>query len=138
MIKHVMCAALLAAGAGAAGLAQSPQERAEARLAEFAPTGETRTCIATHRIRHITPIDDRRWMVELRGGETWLNEVSRGCFGASSPFSYLQYRVPGGQLCRGEIIQVKDQSTRMTRGACGLGDYQQLERAQTDAADTGA
>ncbi|MCC5997382.1 MAG: hypothetical protein JJU18_13545 [Oceanicaulis sp.] len=138
MMKHALCAALLAAGVSAAAIGQSSQERAEARLAEFAPTGETRSCLSTTRIRNITPLDDSRWLVETRGGDIWLNEVSRGCFGAASAFSYLEYRVPGGQLCRGEIVRVIDQSSRMNRGACGLGEYQLLERATDNADDAGA
>ena len=84
------------------------------------------------------PLDDSRWLVTTRGGDTYLNEVSRGCFGAASPFSYIEYRVPGGQLCRGEIIRVVDQSAQTVRGACGLGEYQRLEPVSSETADTGA
>lgn len=138
MIKHVMGAAVIALGLGAAAQSQSAEERADARLSQFTQTGETRSCLSTTRIRSITPLDDSRWLVTTRGGETYLNEVSRGCFGASSPFSYIEYRVPGGQLCRGEIVRVVDQSAHMTRGACGLGEYQRLEAVGSDPAGTGA
>jgi hypothetical protein len=138
MIKHAMGAAVLALGLGAAAQSHSPEERADARLAQFTETGDTRSCLATTRIRNITPLDDSRWLVTTRGGDTYLNEVSRGCFGASSPFSYIQYRIPGGQLCRGEIIRVVDTSTNMARGACGLGAYQRLEPVASEQADMGA
>lgn len=138
MIKHAMGAAVIALGLSAAANSQSNEERADARLAQFTETGETRSCLSTTRIRSITPLDDSRWLVTTRGGDTYLNEVGRGCFGAASPFSYIEYRVPGGQLCRGEIVRVIDSSARMTRGACGLGEYQRLEPAADGQADTGA
>ncbi|MCH8489990.1 MAG: DUF6491 family protein [Oceanicaulis sp.] len=138
MIKHVMGAAVIALGLSAAAHSQSTQERADARLAQFTETGESRSCLSTTRIRSITPLDDSRWLVTTRGGDTYLNEVSRGCFGASSPFSYIQYRIPGGQLCRCEIIRVVDTSSNMSRGACGLGEYQRLEPVAAGQADAGA
>lgn len=133
MMKQVMSAAVLAAGLTAAASAQSAEERAEARLAEFRPTGETTTCLSTSRIRQITPIDDTRWLVTTRGAGTYLNEVSRGCFGASSPFNYLQYQVSGAQLCRGDIVHVIDTGAGMQTGACGLGEYQRVEPVENAA-----
>jgi len=138
MIKQFIGAAVIALGLSGAVHAQSDEARADARLAQFAETGETRSCLSTTRIRNITPLDDSRWLVTTRGGDTYLNEVSRGCFGAASAFSYIEYRVPGGQLCRGEIIRVVDQSAQTVRGACGLGEYQRLEPVSSETADTGA
>ncbi len=138
MMKYLICAAILSASASAAALGQTAQERAEARLAEFSSTGETTTCLSTTRIRHITPIDDTRWLVTTRGGGTYMNEVSRGCHGAASSFNFLQYRVPGGQLCRGEIVRVIDSGSRLEAGACGLGAFERLEPVAAAAAETGS
>jgi hypothetical protein len=98
----------------------------EEALAQFERSGETISCLPTHRIDNIDPIDEQNWLVTTRAGETYLNTVSRGCFNADRPFTYLSYSVPGGQLCRGEIVRVIDSSSRMARGSCGLGDYEEL------------
>lgn len=138
MMKHLICAAILSAGASAAALGQTAQERAEARLAEFSATGETTTCLSTTRIRNITPIDDTRWLVTTRGGGTYINEVSRGCHGAASPFYYLQYQVSGSQLCRGEIVRIVDTGSRMEAGACGLGVFERVEPVTAAGGETGS
>ncbi|WBQ13866.1 hypothetical protein L2D00_04075 [Hyphomonadaceae bacterium BL14] len=136
MIKHLICAAILSAGVSAAALGQTAEERAEARLAEFTATGETTTCLSTTRIRSITPIDDTRWLVTMRGGGTYINQVSRGCHGAASSFNYLQYQVSGSQLCRGEIVRVIDTGSRMEAGACGLGVFERVEPAAAAGGET--
>lgn len=137
-MKHLMCAALLAAGVSATAFAQTAEERAEARLAEFSATGETTTCLSTTRIRNITPVDDTRWLVTTRGGGTYINEVSRGCHGAASPFYYLQYRTSGSQLCRGEIVRVVDTGSRMEAGACGLGVFERVVPVAEAGGETGS
>lgn len=138
MMKHLIYAAFLSAGVSMAAFGQSAEERAEARLAEFSPTGETVTCLSMTRINQITPIDDTRWLVTTRGGGTYLNEVSRGCHRAASSFNYLEYRVSGGQLCRGEIIRVIDSGSRMESGACGLGVFQRVEPVNAAAGEAGS
>lgn len=96
------------------------------RLASYDLTGETTTCLSARRIDEITPLDERHFLVEMVNGEMYLNVVSRGCFGADGNFTYLQYEIPTGQLCRGEIVRVIDNGSNTTRGSCGLGEYQLL------------
>ncbi len=98
----------------------------EEALAPFERSGETISCLPTRRIDNINPIDEQNWLVTTRNGETYLNTVSRGCFNADRPFTFLSYRVTGGRLCRGEIIRVMDTASRMARGSCSLGDYEEL------------
>jgi hypothetical protein len=95
----------------------------------YVRTGETQTCLNTTRIEEIDPVGDRVWIVELRGGERYLNVVSPGCDQADSAFTYLFYDVPSAQLCRGEIIQVRQQTANIGAGSCGLGEFERLERA---------
>ncbi|MEQ8434888.1 MAG: hypothetical protein RIA71_11660 [Oceanicaulis sp.] len=126
-----------AAGAGLAALtlqACAPGEMMEPdmsveaaeTLAEYDFTGETRSCLSANRIDEIKPLDERHWLVETVGGDMYLNRVSRGCNGADRSFTYLQYEIPTGQLCRGEIVRVIDNGSNMSQGACGLGDYERL------------
>ena len=132
---------LPAAGAGLAALtlqacapgeAMEPDMSAEAAetLASYEFTGETRSCLSTSRIDQIKPLDERHWLVETVNGDMYLNRVGRGCSGADRSFTYLQYEIPTGQLCRGEIVRVIDSGSGMTQCACGLGDYERLTRIE--------
>jgi len=75
------------ASAAAESRAAAQTEEADAVLAEYRATGESRTCVPVRSIDQIDPLDDRRWLVTLRNGETYLNEVSRGCNRAASDFT---------------------------------------------------
>lgn len=122
------------AGLTAAGCAtEAVAERADARsaeadrvLADYQVTGETRSCLPLRSIDQIDPLDDTRWLITTRGGDTYLNEVSRGCSQAASDFTYLQYSTPTGSLCTNEIVRVIDRGGNVTVGSCGLREYQVL------------
>jgi hypothetical protein len=95
-------------------------------LAGYERTGETVSCLSTRQIDDIDPIDDEHWLITTRSGETYLNTVSRGCFNADSAFTYLAYSTTGNRLCRGELVEVLNSSSRMTQGSCALGAYEEL------------
>lgn len=100
---------------------------ADAVLANYRLTGETRACLPLRSIDEIEPLDDTRWLITTRSGEAYLNEVSRGCNGAAREFTYLQYSTSIGSLCSNEIVQVIDRGSNMSQGACGLGQHQALD-----------
>lgn len=132
-----LTAALAAAGtlgACATAPASDPFEaldaEAEAALARYERTGETRNCVSTRRIDRIEPLSERVWLFEMRGGEDYLNVVSRGCSGADSAFTYLQYETSGTQLCASQIVRVIDQPSDSPRGSCGLGPFERLDRLE--------
>jgi hypothetical protein len=102
-------------------------EKAAARLAEFEPTGKTRSCMSLTTIRSIDALDESHFLVEAAGGDYYLNKVSGRCSGAGRAGNRLQYTVTTGQLCRNEIITVVDNSQGFTVGSCGLGDYEELQ-----------
>ncbi len=120
----------VAMAAGAHGDGHGEEAEMSAALAEalagFERTGETRSCLSTYSIDEIDPIDDSHWMVTTRGRGTFLTEVSRGCRNADNGFTYLQYQVTGGRLCRGDIVRVMSQSGGFVEGSCSLGDYEEL------------
>jgi hypothetical protein len=112
---------------GATARADARAAEADATLAGYRLTGETRSCIPLRSIDEIDPLDDTRWLITTRGGEAYLNEVSRGCNGAAGNFTYLEYRTSMSSLCDNEIIRVRDSGTDMVNGSCGLGRHQILE-----------
>lgn len=140
MKTTIVIAALAAFGmAASAASAQSDRQarqiaEADARLAEFTVTGDADTCLSLRRVEHIRPLDDTRFLIETRGGGPYLSEMRGRCSGAADSFTYLQYRTSGAQLCRGEIVQVLDQSTRMLRGSCSLGEFQRLDPREAASA----
>lgn len=126
----------LAGGLSASALAQEPSEAAAERLAEYHQTGETTSCLQRTRVRHIRPLDDQHFLIEMRGGQHYLSTMSNRCSNAARNHTYLEYRSPGSQLCRNEIVTVKDQSTRMMTGSCSFGAFERLEPVSD--ADAGA
>lgn len=100
---------------------------ADAVLANYTETGETRSCLSLRAIDEIEPLDETRWLITTRGGEAYLNVVSRGCGRAASDFTYLQYSTPTGQLCDNESVRVLDRGADTFAGSCGLGVHQRLE-----------
>jgi hypothetical protein len=125
----VASAALSACASGPAESRASAQSaEADAILAEYQATGETRTCVPVRSIDQIDPLDESRWLVTLRNGETYLNEVSRGCSQAASDFTYLQYSISTGSLCSIDIVRVLDRGTDTVAGSCALNEFQALER----------
>lgn len=95
-------------------------------LAGYERTGETFSCLSTQQIDDIDPIDDEHWLITTRGGDTYLNTVSGGCFNADSAFTYLTYNTTTSRLCRGELVRVIDSTSRMVQGSCALGAYEEL------------
>ncbi len=116
---------------GASGDDHGQSEALTEVLAGFERSGETRSCLSVRNIDQIDPIDDTHWLVTTRGRDTYLTEVGRGCRNADSNFTYLQYRVTIGQLCRGDIVDVVDQGTNMRQGACSIGAYERLTPVET-------
>ena len=105
------------------------RDRTKRQLDNFEPTGNIERCLNVRNIDSITALEDDVFLV--RAGRTfYLNEPSRRCSGASDPFTYLQYEVSVGSLCRNEIIHVVDQSSGIRAGGCTLGDFQELQKVE--------
>ncbi|MGP1275141.1 MAG: DUF6491 family protein [Caulobacterales bacterium] len=127
----LMASLALGATAFAASAQEEMSEAAAERLAGYERTGETRTCIGLTRVRSIQPLDDRHFLVEMRNGDMFLNVVNGRCTSAASSHTYLQYSVPGSQLCRNEIVNVIDSGgSGHLAGSCGLGSFESLTPVQ--------
>lgn len=134
-IKAVSVVAILAAcsvsavaSAAVANGGESASPLVTPGLEGYHATGETQNCLRLQSIDEIDPIDEARWLITMRNGEVYLNEVSRGCARATSDFTYLQYTAPTGALCTNETVQVVDRASNTPVGSCGLGQHQALER----------
>lgn len=132
-VLTVLCASM---SVSSLALAEEPElsQDAQDALTAFELSGESRSCLSTRRIRDIEPIGESEWLVELTNGSYYLNRVGRGCRNAGEPFSYMQYTTYGGNLCRGEIVRIIDNSGHFTRGSCSLGDFEQLIELEDESA----
>lgn len=135
-VAIMTAAALFGASACATAQADGAEisERAAERLAGFDATGETRTCLSTAQIRTIEALDARHFLVEVRGGQYYLNKTTGRCSGAGRGGNRLQYAISNSQLCRNQIIRVVDNSDGFTVGSCGLGSFETLEEIPDDEA----
>jgi hypothetical protein len=119
--------AMLAVGCVSASDEGLSAEAAE-RLDGFERTGQTRSCLKISSISQITPLSESLFLVRVGSGEYYLNETSGRCSDADSAFTRLEYRIAGSQLCRGDIIHIVDNGSNIPAGACGLGEFERLEK----------
>ena len=121
----------LAAGSCAYG-PPSPEQTAayaarhQAKLAELTAgkvAGPPMACMSTYHQNDMVVIDDST--VAFRDGRrrVYVNHLNGGCANLGSGTNALVTRTISTQLCRGDIAQVFDTSTRMLVGACSFGDF---------------
>lgn len=89
-------------------------------------TGETRQCLTARRVDAMDPINEDAWLITLRNGGVYVNQLNGTCRAALRNFTYFQYDLHGGQLCRGEIVRIMDQGSNTVRGSCSLGSFEEL------------
>lgn len=133
-LKHLGLAVAPLALAGAAFAQAEPSDDGAYVPEGYVLTGEARNCVMLTRVDTIDRVDERAWIVTMRGGDQYLNRVGRGCRQAASPFTYISYRVPTSQLCRGEIVQVVDNTSHIPMGSCALGEFESLSPVGGDDA----
>lgn len=111
-------------------------DETKATLAKYEATGETRSCLPLTSIDRIKPIDDRNFLIEMRGRDVYISRLSSSCSGASRFNNRLQYETSLSSLCQNEIIRVVDNSSGFTVGSCGLEKFEKLvEKPSADTAE---
>jgi len=98
-------------------------------LEGYALTGETENCLRSSRIRDSRPLDDHHILFEMRNGDSYLNRLSDGCNGIAS--NVFVFDSAAGRVCENQIIKVVDETHFIARGACGLGEFEKLEEAES-------
>lgn len=110
-------------------------EEAAEVLSRYERTGEFTNCVGVRRIRRIDVLDDHYLLVDA-GGQTYLNITNGSCDEARRSGTRLQYEVPGGLLCRLELVRVVDNIGNIDVGFCTLQDFELLK--EKPPADDGA
>jgi len=103
-------------------LTEKQQAKLDQRLAGRT-AGEPRSCITRNDQRNMTVISDDILIFDSgRNAKTiYVNKPYGGCQNADG--SILSYSKPTSSLCRGEIVQLIDRSTRTSMGSCAFGEF---------------
>ena len=103
-------------------LTEEQQAKLDKRL-EGRTAGEPRSCISNNDQRQMTVIsDDVLIFGSSRNAKTiYVNNPPGGCPHADR--NILSYSRPTSSLCKGEIIQLIDNMSKMTMGSCAFGEF---------------
>lgn len=114
--------ALLIGTAGSAATARpklSPEERL-ARMIEGRQAGKPVSCINSWDARDMTVLD-KTALVYRSGGTIWVNRPQNAR--DLDDDDILVTHTTGSQLCRLDIVQTVDRSSKMLTGVVNLGDF---------------
>ena len=80
-------------------------------------------CIPRHATSDMEVIDEQT--ILYRSGSTvYRNDIRGSCAGLGQPsYALVTQSFGGGQLCRGDLAQVRDLSSNSIRGSCSLGPF---------------
>ncbi|WP_417623010.1 hypothetical protein [Parasphingorhabdus sp.] len=103
-------------------LTEKQQAKLDKRL-EGRTAGKAQSCISAQDQREMTVIsDDILIFGSRRNANTiYVNKPYGGCRNADR--NILSYSRPTSSLCKGEIIQLIDNSTGMSTGSCAFGEF---------------
>lgn len=103
-------------------LTEKQQAMLDKRL-EGRTAGEGKSCISGNDQRNMTVIsDDILLFSSSRNAKTiYVNKPYGGCRNADR--NILVYRRSTAALCRGDIIQLVDNTSGMTVGSCAFGEF---------------
>lgn len=91
--------------------------------------GKPKSCINRWSIRSTEVIDDQTIDFKMNNGDIYRNHLPNRCSGLAFEEAF-SYKTSSSQLCSVDIIDVLTQTGGRldTRGACGLGKFQQIEK----------
>jgi hypothetical protein len=96
-------------------------------LAHYEQSGEPVSCVSLRQLRGNRSAGESAIIFDGIGDNIWVNRPPSGCprlgFGRA-----LKIKMPGNQLCRGEIAEVLDPGTGTSHGSCSLGDFTPYRR----------
>ena len=105
-------------------MAPTPQQQAKfAQLTAGKIAGSPMSCLPSWRSNDMIVIDDNT--IAFRDGtkRVYVNHMQGGCLNISRGGNALVTRTTGSNLCRGDIAQVLDTTSRIPMGSCVFGDF---------------
>ena len=128
---------LISAVLGTSGCAAAGSDRGEPSAASDEQAvrmiGEPKSCIMRSSIRSTDVVDDQTIDFRMNNGDIYRNRLPQKCNGLGFEEAF-SYETSTSQLCSVDIIRVLDQTGGRldTRGACGLGQFQKIEKIPQD------
>ena len=120
---------IIASALTAGSLAFAAEKPSGDDIYEIRAIGEPKSCITRSSIRSTDVIDDQTIDFEMRNGDIYRNKLPNKCGGLRFEEAF-SYKTSTNRLCSVDIIHVLSQTGGQldTRGACGLGKFQQIEK----------
>lgn len=99
--------------------------------------GEPKTCVNRSQIRSTNVINDQIIDFKMRNGDIYRNTLPNKCSGLGFEEAF-SYRTSTNRLCNVDIIRVLDSTAGRieTRGACGLGKFQEITKTKREKTDS--
>ncbi|MFC4292635.1 hypothetical protein ACFOWX_09450 [Sphingorhabdus arenilitoris] len=118
------------AGGGMAAAIAAPDAPADT---EIKTVGKPQNCLNIRQIRSTDVVDKNTIDFKMTNGKIYRNILPNSCSSLRFEEAF-SYRVSTGQLCNIDIIRVlQNFGGRIEQGeACGLGKFQQIEKARAD------
>jgi len=130
-IHAIVMASALAGTIAAAAVSQGPAARDRARaerILEGRTAGQPVSCVSQRLLRGNQSLEDGGILFGGNDPIVYVNRPPGGCPTLDSG-RILITRTPSSQLCRGDIVTVRDSSGGPEIGSCGLGDFTPYRRA---------
>jgi hypothetical protein len=105
-------------------MAPTPQQQAKfASLTAGKVAGAPMSCLSSHRSADMIVIDDSTIAFRDGSKRVYVNHMQGECANLGRGGQALVTQNPTGQLCRGDIAQVLDVTSRIPMGSCVFGDF---------------
>ncbi|MEH6701224.1 hypothetical protein [Parasphingorhabdus sp.] len=120
---------IIASALAAGSVAFAAEKASKDDKYEIREVGEAKSCINRSSIRSTDVIDDQTIDFRMRNGDIYRNRLPNKCSGLAFEEAF-SYKTSTNRLCSVDIIHVLSQTGGQldTRGACGLGKFQQIEK----------
>ena len=124
---------IIASALAAGSMAFAADKASKDEPFEIKAVGEPEGCIRRSSIRSTDVIDDETIDFKMNNGDIYRNRLPNKCSGLGFEGAF-SYKTSTNQLCNVDIIHVLDQTAGRldTRGACGLGKFQKIEKIRKD------
>lgn len=85
-------------------------------------------CLPSYNMNDMVVIDESTVAYRLGGNRVYVNHLQGACNGLGRNAIMVTKSVGGSDSCRGDIVTMVDQSSRMLTGSCAFGDFIPYER----------
>ena len=96
----------------------------------YSKTDETKSCVSLRSVDTIRPAGEKQLVVKMKNKDVYLSKTKGSCDAAGKFSNFIETRSSSNQLCKGEIVRVRDNNIGATAGTCTLGEFVKLEKKE--------